>query len=171
MSDAGTQQPPHTSKLSLVSRGLDSGKWHFLDSPSAMLQFAKENLPVRSRRQLEAILLRGSQVQARENQQVKGLFCLWLQVTSRKKKKNQPSQDFPGGPVVKNLPCNTGNWSLIPAWRTKIPHAIQQLSLRAPTLQLLNQGTTTGESVHCNGRSLTRQQRSSMPQLRPEAAK
>ena len=31
--------------------------------------------------------------------------------------------DFPGGPVVKNLPCNGEDPSLILAPGTKIPHA------------------------------------------------
>ena len=31
--------------------------------------------------------------------------------------------DFPGGPVVKNLPSNAGDESSIPSWGTKIPHA------------------------------------------------
>ena len=30
---------------------------------------------------------------------------------------------FPGGPVVKNLPCNAGDLGLIPGWGTKTPHA------------------------------------------------
>ena len=38
-------------------------------------------------------------------------------------------KSFPGGPLVKNLPCNAGNVGLIPAWGTKIPHAAEQLSL------------------------------------------
>ena len=29
------------------------------------------------------------------------------------------SGDFPGGPVVKNLPCDAGNEGLIPCWGTK----------------------------------------------------
>ena len=33
------------------------------------------------------------------------------------------SGDFPGGPVVKNLPANAGDMGLIPALGTKIPHA------------------------------------------------
>ena len=37
--------------------------------------------------------------------------------------------DFPGGPVVKNLPCNAGDLSLIPGRGTKTPHAAGQLSL------------------------------------------
>ena len=32
-------------------------------------------------------------------------------------------RDFPGGPVVKNLPCNAEDMSLIPGWGTKISHA------------------------------------------------
>ena len=35
--------------------------------------------------------------------------------------------DIPGGPVVKNLLCNTGDAGLIPGWGTKIPHAAGQL--------------------------------------------
>ena len=31
--------------------------------------------------------------------------------------------DFPGGPVVKNLPCNAGVMGSIPDWGTKIPHS------------------------------------------------
>ena len=31
--------------------------------------------------------------------------------------------DFPGGPVVKNLPCNAEDMGSIPDWGTKIPHA------------------------------------------------
>ena len=32
---------------------------------------------------------------------------------------------FPDGAVVKNLPCNAGDASLIPGWETKIPHQFQ----------------------------------------------
>ena len=32
-------------------------------------------------------------------------------------------RDFPGVPEVKNLPCNTGDTSLVPGWGTKILHA------------------------------------------------
>ena len=31
--------------------------------------------------------------------------------------------DFPGGPMVKNLPSNAGDMGWIPGWGTKIPHA------------------------------------------------
>ena len=43
------------------------------------------------------------------------------------------SQDFPGGPVVKNPPCNTGDMGLTPGQGTKIPHAKEQLSLCTST--------------------------------------
>ena len=37
--------------------------------------------------------------------------------------------DFPGGPVVKNPPCNGGDMGSIPGQGSKIPHASEQLSL------------------------------------------
>ena len=36
--------------------------------------------------------------------------------------------DFPGGPVVKNLPPNAGDIGSIPGRGTKIPHATEHLS-------------------------------------------
>ena len=39
--------------------------------------------------------------------------------------------DFSDGPVVKNLPSNAGNKGSIPGQGTKIPHALEQLSLQA----------------------------------------
>ena len=41
--------------------------------------------------------------------------------------------DFPGGPVVKNLPSSAGEAGSIPGWETKIPHAAGQLSPRTTT--------------------------------------
>ena len=38
--------------------------------------------------------------------------------------KNKP-RDFPGGPVVKTLPFNTGGRGLIPGWGAGIPHTSQ----------------------------------------------
>ena len=35
-------------------------------------------------------------------------------------------QVFPGGPVVKNPPCNAGDAGLIPGWAAKIPHIEEQ---------------------------------------------
>ena len=44
-------------------------------------------------------------------------------------------QDFPGGPAVKNTPCNAGDVGSIPSQETKIPHAAEQLTLRATTAE------------------------------------
>ena len=49
-------------------------------------------------------------------------------------------EDFPGGPVVKNLPHNAGDAGSIPDWGTKIPHASEQL--QPLTLQLENLSAT-----------------------------
>ena len=38
-------------------------------------------------------------------------------------------RDFPSCPLVKNLPCSAGDIGSIPGKQTKIPHAIEQLSL------------------------------------------
>ena len=46
--------------------------------------------------------------------------------------------DFPGGPVVKNLPSNAGGACSIPGQGTKIPHAAEQLSPCATTTELLH---------------------------------
>ena len=43
----------------------------------------------------------------------------------------KPWKDFPGGPVVKNLPCNAGDLGSIPGRETKILHAKEQLSFCA----------------------------------------
>ena len=42
-------------------------------------------------------------------------------------------KDFPGGPVVKNPPCNAGDAGSIPGQGTKIPYAAEQLSPQAAT--------------------------------------
>ena len=42
--------------------------------------------------------------------------------------KNIGNRDFPGGPVVKNLPCEAGDAGLIPGWGTKILHPMEHLS-------------------------------------------
>ena len=34
--------------------------------------------------------------------------------------------DFPGGPVIKNLPCNARDVGSIPDQGAKIPHAVEQ---------------------------------------------
>ena len=44
-------------------------------------------------------------------------------------------QDVPGGPGVKNPPCNTRDMGSIPGQETKIPHAAEQLSLQVITTE------------------------------------
>ena len=41
--------------------------------------------------------------------------------------------DLPGGPLVKNLPCNAEDTNSVPGWGTEIPHAAEQLSIHAST--------------------------------------
>ena len=40
-------------------------------------------------------------------------------------------RNIPGGPVVKNLPCNSGDVCSLLGWGTKISRAMEQLSLHA----------------------------------------
>ena len=40
---------------------------------------------------------------------------------------NSIGEGLPGGPVVKNPPCNSGDAGSTPGWGTKIPHAMEQL--------------------------------------------
>ena len=68
--------------------------------------------------------------------------------------KIQEKGDFPGGPVVKNLPCNAGDQGSIPGRGPKVPHAMQPLSPHA----------TVRESDHCK-------ERFCRTQSRPDAAK
>ena len=62
-------------------------------------------------------------------------------VVSKLRSKNSLG-DFPHDPV-KTLPCNTGDEGSIPGQGTKIPHALEQLSLHATTRDSLC--TTTKE--------------------------
>ena len=84
----------------------------------------------------------------------KSLGCNYSMVTTANSTTLLTSKlprDFPGGPVVKNLPCNAGDSGLIPAQGTKVSHAAEQLSPH----------TTTKESMgHKEG--------SHMLQLRPD---
>ena len=41
--------------------------------------------------------------------------------------------NFPGGPVVENLPCNAGDVGSFPGQGTKIPHAMDQVKLSLST--------------------------------------
>ena len=47
----------------------------------------------------------------------------------------EKDRDFPGSPVVRNLPCNAGDESLIPGWGTKIPQAMELQSPHVTTIE------------------------------------
>ena len=74
--------------------------------------------------------------------------------------KNASSGDFVGGPVVKNLPCNSGDLSLIPGQGIKMPRAEEQLSPHVTSTE----HATSRESKCCNGSSC-------VLQLRPDRVK
>ena len=57
------------------------------------------------------------------------------------------SWDFPGSPVVKNLPLKAGDAGLIPGPGTKILHALEQLSL---CTKLESPSARTKDSVWCS---------------------
>ena len=82
---------------------------------------------------------------------------------------------FPGGPVVKNPPSNAGDAGLFPGRGTKIPHAVGQLSLRAPEPKRHTQRAHVPQvlSLHATTRDKPERsnKRSHMPQLRPDTAK
>ena len=65
-------------------------------------------------------------------------------------------KDFPGGSMMKNLPYNAGDTGLIPGRGTKIPHAMEQLSLRVSTTAACALGSpcTTREPM-CHNQDLT----------------
>ena len=53
--------------------------------------------------------------------------------------------DFPGHPVVKNLPSNAGDVGWIPGWGTEIPSAAGQLSLHTATRQPAHRSENPGQ--------------------------
>jgi len=68
-----------------------------------------------------------------------------LSITHHKK---DGIRTFPDGPVVKNLPCNSGDSCSIPSWGTKIPYASEQLN---PYTSLVAQ---LGNNPSCNAGDL-----------------
>ena len=64
--------------------------------------------------------------------------------------------DFPGGPVVKNLPSNAGDVGSIPGQGTKIPHAIGQLSPRAATTDPAHSGARLPQQKTLHATTKTR---------------
>ena len=67
-------------------------------------------------------------------------------------------RDFPGGPVVENPSCNTGDASSIPGRGTKMPHGAGQLSLCATTTEPTRSGVWAPqlESPHAATTELAR---------------
>ena len=57
----------------------------------------------------------------------------WDKATTTIKRRKTQHRDYPGGPVVKNPPCNSGDLGSIPSQGTKIPYALEPLSPSAPT--------------------------------------
>ena len=66
-------------------------------------------------------------------------------------------EGFPGGPVIKNLPCNAGVSGVIP-WSRKTSHDAEQLSLYATTTEPMGlkhvlhvkRSHHTEKPEHCN---------------------
>ena len=62
------------------------------------------------------------------------------------------SGDFPGGPVVNNLPPNARDAGSVPSEGTKIPHTLEQLSLYPTTTEVhmlwSPKATTRGFTCH-----------------------
>ena len=57
-------------------------------------------------------------------------------------------ENFPGGPVVKNLPANAGDMGSILGWETKIPHAMGQLRQLAKQSYLARALESMGSRAH-----------------------
>ena len=61
-------------------------------------------------------------------------------------------RDFTGGPMVKNLPCNAADMGLIPGQGSKIPHAVERLSLCTPTTEpqaAMRESVNDNDKRHC----------------------
>ena len=65
---------------------------------------------------------------------INNYIILWINFCSKKKKKNR---DFPGSPVVKNLPSSTGNTGFISGQEAKIPYTLGQLRSHPATAESL----------------------------------
>ena len=51
-------------------------------------------------------------------------------------------RDFPGDPVIKNLPSKAAHGGSIPGWGTKIPHARGQLSPELASTEPIHSGAS-----------------------------
>ena len=75
---------------------------------------------------------------------------------------------FPGGPVVKNLPARGNGFD---PWSRKIPHASEQLSLRATTTEPVHLETVPrAEEPSQEGRA-PQLEKACLQQQRPSTAK
>ena len=73
--------------------------------------------------------------------------------------------NFPGGPVVKNTPCNAGDMGSIPGRGTRIPHAMGQLNACTATTEPTchtrgslchsERSTWSNEGLECCNKDLT----------------
>ena len=63
-----------------------------------------------------------------------------------------------GGLLVEILPCNAGGVGLIPVQGTKIPHAVEQVSLHIVTTESLSH-TSRGHAVYHSKRAQMMQAR------------
>ena len=66
--------------------------------------------------------------------------------------KSYNNRDFPGGPVLKNPPANSGDAGLIPGQATKILHAMGKLNSRTlkPVFHKRRLCATTRQTTCCN---------------------
>ena len=71
--------------------------------------------------------------------------------STQKFHKNVIRRDFPGGPVVKNRPCNAGGVGLSPGQGTTIPQVREQINLH----------TVTRKSMHLDEGSSMKQWKNS----------
>ena len=67
-------------------------------------------------------------------------------------------RDFPGGPVIKHLPCKAGDVGLIPGLGSKTPHATEQVSRHTATTEPLGHNQRTQAPVRKIPRATTKTQ-------------
>ena len=86
-----------------------------------------------------------------------------LKANSISAKLKIPVKDFPGGPVVKNLPSNAGDAGLIPDQGTKIPQAIK------PVFTLTTETVSSGAHTPQQEKPGCPTERPCVLQLRPDS--
>ena len=80
-------------------------------------------------------------------------------------------ENIPGGPMVKNLPANAGDTGSIPGQRTKISHAVGQLSPCAATTEPACLEPVLRKRSHCRkARALPPESSPCSPQLKESEA-